>query len=535
MHTTYDISIIISTYNSEDWLEKVLWGYENQTKKNFELILADDGSRQQTFDLIARMQKEVSYPIVHVWQEDEGFQKSRILNKAVLRSKSDYILMSDGDCIPRADFIETHLKKREEGYFLSGGYFMLPIEISKSIQKEDIISQDCFDLNWLQNKGLKNSFKNKKLTSSGFFQTFLNFITPTNASWNGHNASGWKSDILKVNGFDERMQYGGQDRELGERLVNAGVKSKQIRYSAICIHLDHPRGYKNEYTIAKNKNIREQTKREKRTWTDFGIEKKLPQSDTNETMEKLTAIIPTGNEEHNIRGVLESVDFADEIMVVDSYSTDKTVEIAKEFTDFILQRKYEYSASQKNWAIPQATHEWILLVDADERVTPSLKEEIIEILKNPPQDDTVGYWIYRMNHFMGKRVKYSGWQNDKVIRLFKKSKCRYEDKMVHAEIIPDGNVKFLKNKFFHNTYVGIDKHITKLNRYASWQSVDYDKKTGMLTPYHFVIKPMWGFFKHYILRQGFRDGVVGLTIAYVQSYSIFMRYVKLWLLRRGRN
>lgn len=251
-------------------------------------------------------------------------------------------------------------------------------------------------------------------------------------------------------------------------------------------------------------------------------------------MNKLTVIIPTGNEEHNIRGVLESVSFADEIMVVDSYSTDNTVEIAKEYTSFILQREYQYSASQKNWAIPQANNEWILLVDADERVTPELKDEILSILKNPPTDDTVAYWIYRMNHFLGERVKFSGWQNDKVIRLFKKSKCRYEDKMVHAEIIADGKVKFLKNKFYHNTYTTIDNHIIKLNRYATWQAKDYDHKTGMLTPYHFILKPFWGFFKHYIIQMGFRDGVVGLTIGFMQSYAIFMRYVKLWLLRKGR-
>jgi glycosyltransferase involved in cell wall biosynthesis len=541
LHNNYDISIIISTYNSEAWLEKVLWGYETQTEKNFELILADDGSKKPTFDLIARMQKEVSYPIVHVWQEDDGFQKSRILNKAIVNTQSDYILMSDGDCIPREDFVATHLKYREAGYFLSGGYFMLPLSISEAITKDDIFSQRCFDLHWLKDKGLKTSFKNKKIHSKKWFQQLLNKTTPTNASWNGHNASGWKADILKVNGFDERMQYGGQDRELGERLSNSGIKSKQIRYSAICVHLDHPRGYKNVASITKNKNIRHTTRKEKVTWTPFGIQKvetmpsELEKLSLADKPQKLTAIIPTGNEEHNIRGVLESVAFADEIMVVDSYSTDKTVEIAREYTNFILQREFDYHSAQKNWAIPQATHEWILLVDADERVTPELREEIEAVLRNPPRDNTAGYWIYRTNHFMGKRVYFSGWQNDKVIRLFRKSKCRYEDKMVHEEIIANGKVRFLKNRFYHNTYRGIDKHIAKLNVYASRQAIDYDKKTGMLTPFHFVIKPMWGFFKHYILQQGFRDGVVGLTIAYVQSYSIFMRYVKLWLLRRGRE
>lgn len=251
-------------------------------------------------------------------------------------------------------------------------------------------------------------------------------------------------------------------------------------------------------------------------------------------MTKLTAIIPTGNEIHNIEEVITSVDFADEIVVVDSYSTDGTYEKALKLATKVIRRDYEYSASQKNWAIPQAQHEWILLVDADERVTPELKAEIQKLLENP-SEDTVAYWIGRMNHFMGERVHYSGWRNDKVIRLFKRDYCRYEDKNVHAEIIAKGKIGQLKNKLYHNTYISFDKYVEKMNRYASWQAKDYDKKTGRLTPYHFVIKPFWGFFKHYIIQSGFRDGVVGFTIGYMQAYVVFMRYVKLWLLRRNRQ
>lgn len=247
-------------------------------------------------------------------------------------------------------------------------------------------------------------------------------------------------------------------------------------------------------------------------------------------MEKLTVIIPTYNESHNIEEVLKSVNFADEIMIVDSYSTDNTVELAKKHTNFIIQREYQYSASQKNWAIPQATHNWVLLVDADERVTPELKSEIIEILKESSINNKDGYWIPRTSQFMGKNVRFGGW-NDKVIRLFKKE-SKYEDKQVHAEIIDNGNIGKLKSKLYHNTYITFDKHIEKLNRYAWLQANDYNKKTGTLTPFHFVVKPCWRFFKHYIIQGGFRDGAVGLVIAYNHSYAVFMRYVKIWLLRR---
>jgi glycosyltransferase involved in cell wall biosynthesis len=251
-------------------------------------------------------------------------------------------------------------------------------------------------------------------------------------------------------------------------------------------------------------------------------------------MEKLTALITVGNEIHNINEVIESVNFADEILVIDSYSTDGTYEIAQKLATKVLRRKFDNSANQKNWAIPQARHKWILLLDADERVTPELKKEVEGILKDPPQN-IVAYWIGRQNRFMGERVNYSGWRNDKVIRLFKRDYCKYSNKSVHEEIVAEGLVGKLKNKFNHNTYVSLDKYFEKINRYAWLQAQDYDKTTGRLTAYHFILKPFWGFFKHYIVQSGFRDGVVGLTIAYIQGYAIFMRYAKLWLLRKNRT
>jgi len=265
------ISIIVSTYNSEAWLEKVLLGFNCQSFRDFEVVIADDGSAPPTRELLEKMQKEVFYPIVHVWQEDDGFQKSRILNKAVVACNTEYIIMTDGDCIPRRDFVEVHYINKEEGYFISGGYYMLPMNISLLITPEDIAQQRCFDINWLKEKGIPQTFKNNKLTARGLAARFLNAITPTNASWNGHNSSGWKKDILNVNGFDERMQYGGQDRELGERLFNFGIKSKQLRYSAVCVHLDHKRGYRTPESLEKNAGIRKKTKQEKRVWTYYGI------------------------------------------------------------------------------------------------------------------------------------------------------------------------------------------------------------------------------------------------------------------------
>lgn len=273
MQDKIDISVIVSTYNAVEWLHKTLEGYRVQDFLNFEVVVADDGSGFETKQLLQRLQRDFPVPIVHVWHEDRGFQKTSILNKAIQATHSDYILMSDGDCIPRKDFLKVHYQNRRPGFFLSGGYYKLPMNISREISIEAIRRQECFDLQWLKKRGLRTSIKNKKLTAGGLKARFLNHLTPTNASWNGHNSSGWKKDILAVNGFDERMQYGGEDRELGERLMNLGVRPKQIRYSAICLHLDHSRGYKTREAIEKNLSIRKETRRSRSTWTSFGIKK----------------------------------------------------------------------------------------------------------------------------------------------------------------------------------------------------------------------------------------------------------------------
>ena len=156
---------------------------------------------------------------------------------------------------------------------MSGGYFKLPLSISEIISLDDIKNQNCFDINWLKKNGLNSSIKNYKLTARGCTEKLLNKLTPTKATWNGHNSSGWKKDILNVNGFDERMQYGGEDRELGERMLNLGIRSKQLRYSAVCVHLDHARGYVKQEMIEKNNIIRKKVKQTKSAYTLHGIKK----------------------------------------------------------------------------------------------------------------------------------------------------------------------------------------------------------------------------------------------------------------------
>ncbi len=250
-------------------------------------------------------------------------------------------------------------------------------------------------------------------------------------------------------------------------------------------------------------------------------------------MTKLTSIIPTGNEQNNIVEAIQSVRFSDEIMVVDSFSTDDTVKLARPLVDTILQREYGHSASQKNWAIPQAKHEWILLLDADERVTSELQKEVIRMINS--NTEYSGFWIRRENYFMGKKVRFSGWQGDKVIRLFKRDECKYENKHVHAEIRSSGKIGILDHKLLHNTFVSKEAYLKKLDRYAQLQAKDYDKRVKYLTPFHTVIKPIVRFLKHYFLQLGILDGYVGFVISSYQAKAVAMRYRYIQEIRKAEK
>ena len=250
-------------------------------------------------------------------------------------------------------------------------------------------------------------------------------------------------------------------------------------------------------------------------------------------MTKITAVIPTLNEEIYIEEAIKSVHFADEIIVIDSFSTDKTIELAKKYDVKILQRVFDDFSSQKNYAINLATHNWIYILDADERLTPLLEKEILEAVKHP--NKYVGFYVRRTFYFMGKKIKYSGWQRDKVIRLFKKENCKYNGSPVHERIDSKGEIGFLKHKLEHYSYRSYDHYISKMNHYSALRAKQLSEQGKKVTLFHILIKPPTRFVIHYFIRLGFLDGFEGFIIAKTQAYGVLTRYVKLWLVNRKMN
>ena len=246
--------------------------------------------------------------------------------------------------------------------------------------------------------------------------------------------------------------------------------------------------------------------------------------------ERLSVIVPTFNEERHIEACLESVRWADEIVVVDSFSTDRTLEIAKPLASRVLRHEYVNSAAQKTWTIPQAAHRWILVVDADERVGDPLAKEIRDLMETGPDCD--GYVIRRLNHFHGKPIRHGGWGRDRVLRLFNREKGRYQEKNVHAEVDVEGKVRELGHPILHDTFRGFGEYMMKIDRYTRWGAEDLKRRGRSAGVADLVLRPAGRFVKRYVVQAGFLDGAEGLVISGLDTYSVFLKYARLWEMNR---
>jgi glycosyltransferase involved in cell wall biosynthesis len=249
-------------------------------------------------------------------------------------------------------------------------------------------------------------------------------------------------------------------------------------------------------------------------------------------MSKLTVLIPCKDELQHIRACIESVrPIADEILVADSGSTDGTLDVVRSLGGCrIIQRDYVNSADFKNWAIPQASHEWVLVVDADERVTPELVAEIRSLFDFPPPCD--GYSLRRDNFFLGHPIRYCGWSTPRLVRLFRRDASRYQSRRVHADVIvASGRIGRLQKPLLHYTALDFDRFLAKQQRYANWSALDaYDagkRSTWLKLATHAPLR----FLQLFLLRGGILDGRAGIVVCGLAAWYTFLKDAKLWSLR----
>ncbi len=241
---------------------------------------------------------------------------------------------------------------------------------------------------------------------------------------------------------------------------------------------------------------------------------------------KISVYMITYNNERTVEKALQSVTWADEIVVVDSFSHDKTMEICRKFTDKVFQRKWPGHRDQYQYAADLTTHEWIMFVDADEEVSSELAKEIRETL-NGGAEGVDGFFVYRRTYYLGRWIRYGGWYPDGEIRLYRRKKGKWEGGL-HAKIEVDGKVRSLKNQYLHYTYRNISDQIQTIDRYSSIAIEDMVNSSKSFRLANLIFNPPFRFFKEYVLKLGFMDGIPGLIIAISTAYYAFIKHAKLW-------
>ena len=253
--------------------------------------------------------------------------------------------------------------------------------------------------------------------------------------------------------------------------------------------------------------------------------------------ETLSVCVITYNEADNISECLESVRWADEIIVVDSNSTDKTVEIARRFTDKVLLREWPGHVAQKNFAADQAGCDWILAVDADERVSTALRDEILQVLKKRDRGQ-IGFCFPRKNHYLGRWWTHGGWYPDLKLRLWRRGRGRWGGNDPHDHVVLQGLPGRLSGDLLHYSYRSITDHVVRMNSYSTIAARAKEEKEVRYHLLDLLVRPPWRFFRMYLLKSAWRDGIAGLTIAGIESFYVFLKYAKLWerqKLERGQG
>ncbi len=268
--------LIVTTYNSICALDLCLSSVAQQSYLPQSICIADDGSGPETKAFVESLGSRFpGVDIRHVWHPDTGFEKCKILNTAIETSRAEFLFFLDGDVLIHPDFLKRHLDLARLGRFSTGSLIRLDEAATNDMTHERVVSGQVFDRRWLKANRAIDRLGTwlKTMPFPLAIQNFLDVVTPVQKALCGANWSAFRDDILKVNGFDEEIKYGGLDKELGVRLINGGVAGRHLRYTAPLVHLDHPRGYRDVEKVKRHKAIIKELRKSGRSWTETGIRK----------------------------------------------------------------------------------------------------------------------------------------------------------------------------------------------------------------------------------------------------------------------
>lgn len=270
------VSVIVSAYNNVAGLRKCLLGLLAQSCRPDQLIVSDDGSTREVADLL-RAPELAALPLEHVWQADDGWRRPRVLNLSLARCTGDYVVFIDGDCVPRADFVASHLRHARPRTFVSGGVIDVPRAVHPHFTDADVLGNDIFSPAFLAERWPAATRQRWRL-QPGRWEAALNLLSYRYCALRGSNFSAWRSDILAVNGFDEEFAYGSDDREFGARLHNAGVSGRWLKFSLVALHLGHSRGGIDPVRARRQRRQFRQLFLTGRSWVATGIDTAVARS-----------------------------------------------------------------------------------------------------------------------------------------------------------------------------------------------------------------------------------------------------------------
>lgn len=268
-----DVSVILSATEDSAYLEKSIWGFFKQSLQAFEIIVADSSHAPDPSARLQRLRRETGLTIHHLRRRNRDERQSAVLNLAIERSAGAYLVFSEDRCVPRWDFLEAHTRRARPGLFLAGRSVPLDDQLTRLIDRKAIVTGRATDFAWLRQKGLQEESRSRASAWRTRLGSLWAGLLGPRAEWNSANASCWKADLMEVNGFDERVEQGALDQELGERLQNLRVRGRSVQPWAVCIRLhSRPRHLPRE-ALERNLALAEATRRTRATWTPFGIRK----------------------------------------------------------------------------------------------------------------------------------------------------------------------------------------------------------------------------------------------------------------------
>lgn len=271
-HRPPGVSVIVSTYNQPGLLSRCLLALERQSHRDYEVLVADDGSGEETRSLIEQHARRCPHPLKHVWHEDNGFRKTVILNRAVLAASGDYLVFIDGDCVTHPDFIHEHVRDARPGHYLNGSLIRLRRDLSDRLDEAAIRSGEAFRAAWLTRRGRRFDRRYLRLALPYALRRQLNQHSPTRLYWLGSNSSCFREDAVAINGFDHRFTYGFEDADFGYRLELAGIRPRTVRWTAVVLHLWHERPWSNPEVMAANRKLADEPLASGRRRAVIGLE-----------------------------------------------------------------------------------------------------------------------------------------------------------------------------------------------------------------------------------------------------------------------